>query len=94
MITIWKFSIPDRKNTISIPQAFRILSVGVQDDIGQLWAVVDTEAEMCEREIFCYCTGDELPNEGRVNFIGTFVGIEKMVVHVFENVTVPLDIAH
>ena len=81
--SIWKFKleITDRQ-IVPMPLKALILSVGVQRGSLCLWARVNTEAEVADREIEIIGTGHQIRPDGR-RYIGTAI-MEPFVWHVFE----------
>ena len=89
MKTIWKFAMPfDDVATVMIPQGATMLSVGVQDEMPMIWAVVDSEAPLTARRFRVAGTGHRLDLESTVQFIGT-IQLEngRFIFHIFEMLT-------
>lgn len=85
MKTVWKFPLEtmDRAR-VSMPYGSQILSFQSQYNVATIWALVDTNAPMVEREFLMVGTGHQHPVDAGA-FIGTFQVSEGMFVfHVFE----------
>jgi len=83
MRTIWKYEIQPECE-IEMPRGAEILTVQAQNDIPQLWGLVNPAAEKVKRSFHAYGTGHEVPDQpGR--HIGT-VQLEDgtLVFHIFE----------
>ena len=61
MITIYKFEIPSSTGRVQMPRGAKILTVGVQRDMPQVWALVDTTAPMVQRRLVAVPTGGGMP---------------------------------
>jgi hypothetical protein len=83
MKAVWKFVIhPYAMNMM--PVGAKPLSVHAQGDDLFLWALVDTEAELEDREFVIVGTGHELPDHAG-EFLGTALLADgRLVLHVFE----------
>lgn len=89
MITIFKYELDQSPKQISMPQAAKVLSVGVQKGKINIWALVDTETEPSNRLFIIHGTGHELLKDTNMyNFIGTVL-LENggLVLHVFEDLS-------
>lgn len=92
MKTIWKFPLDlTDKQTIRMPREAQPLAVQVQFDTICLWAKVDTEKPMEDREIRIEGTGHELDDMGDFaerEYIGTVQTSQGAFVwHVFRLLT-------
>lgn len=84
MISIYKYTIKDKKWAEVMPRGARILSVGAQRGQICLWALVDTEAPEEARCFRVYGTGRPVEVENLL-FIGTVIlGEGDLVWHIFE----------
>ena len=85
MQTIWKFplEITDIQH-VKMPKGAKILSVRDQGGIPMLWAMVNPEAEVENREIHIVGTG-HMRDMYELTYIGTTVN-DIFVWHIFENV--------
>lgn len=86
--SIWKFELSMDNLSIKMPKGAQILSVQVQNNRPCIWALVDPKAEIKEKVIEIFGTGEAIPCDGisRV-FIGTFQLQEgTWVFHLFERV--------
>ena len=82
---IWKWTlILTGEQTIEIPLAAEILTVQMQGDNPQLWALCDEHAHKSVRHIAIYGTGQPMPeNPGK--YIATFqLHNGALVFHAFE----------
>lgn len=79
---IFKYSISPGPNVIYMPTLTRILSVGNQDGVIQLWALVDESNRMIHRLVQVVGTGHLLA-DGMDKYIGTVV-IDPYVWHAFD----------
>ncbi len=82
MKTIYKYRIgPAYGFEIEMPRGAKILSAGMQQGHFCIWALVDTDEEMCKHEFMIYGTGwDNVEGE----FIGTVFEGDGFVWHVFD----------
>jgi len=71
---------------LSMPEGAKVLSVQVQKEEAQLWALVDSLANKETRHFITYGTGHQIPdNPG--TYIGTFQFKNMgLVFHVFEQI--------
>lgn len=85
MKTIWKYELLGRYPIISIPEKSQILSLQDQNNVLCLWAYVDTDRQDVERWFRIFSTGEELPIDKSLKYIGTVQSYDKSFVqHVFE----------
>ena len=84
MKTIWKCTLaPDSRQTVTLPRGAELLTVQVQFDLVQLWAVVDSSQPVETRYIHIVGTGHPIGFAGK--YIGTFqLDGGALVFHVFE----------
>lgn len=89
MITIWKFQLPIMERaTVVMPEGANVIRVDGIDGALWLWAVVDTEADLEEREFLLFKTGASMDNNGDLQYLGCgaiFLQMELML-YVFEEV--------
>lgn len=90
MKAIYKYRLPFmEKSKVSMPEGANIIRVDGLDGAIWLWAVVDTEAQIVDREFELYKTGGEMPNDIDVyTYHGCgaiFVQMELMM-YVFEKI--------
>jgi len=82
MRTIWKFPIPADGGTVQMPKGAEVLSVGLQGNDIQVWALVDPSKSTTPRHFHVRGTGHACSIAGE-KFIGTiFDG--SFVWHVFD----------
>lgn len=85
MKTVWKFKLePETEQEISIPETHEFIHVAMQNGEANLWAVVDTDSKIVEKEIFVYGTGEEIPKNVKMSHLGSFITDENLVFHVFK----------
>lgn len=86
--TIWKFTLEVKDiQTLDMPKGAEILTVQFQETHGQLWALVDPEAEIEERDIEIFGTGNPIHCDMGLTrqYIGTYqMHGGNLVWHVFE----------
>jgi len=71
MKTIWKTALNiEAKQTIRIPMDWKPLCIQVQWSVATMWFSCDSEQLMCNVDIFCVGTGQEIPKEA-VTYLGT-----------------------
>lgn len=82
---IWKFPVPRKTQfTLQMPVQSRILSCGIQDGDGVLWAVCNPSLPKEERLLMLAVTGEPL-DERRGRFIGTMQFPDGVVAHLWES---------
>ena len=75
MRTIWKYELLQfNKNeygsfSISMPIGSKVLCVAMQGDIPCIWAEVDDEVDMIDRNFTIVVTGNSISN-----YLGTYIG--------------------
>jgi len=84
---IWKYQLEvEYSQEIQMPKDARILTVQLQGPLPVIWAVVNPNAPLENRQIITYGTGTRL-SKGVVKYIGTYMTTKgKFVGHVFERV--------
>ena len=81
-MTIWKYPFEiDDQVLINIPATHYPLTVQVQDGKPILWAMVDPNSGVVEKELFVYETGQAINPANKIH-IGT-IQMEDAVWHVF-----------
>lgn len=91
MLRVFKYTIPlDDHFTIDLPQGARVLSVDVQRDEPQLWALVDPERETEQRTFRFAWPGHPISEIAeQLSFVSTFqMHRGSLIFHIFE-VTTP-----
>lgn len=75
MYAIHKYAVEPGYFTVEMPRSAKVLSVAMQRDVAQMWALVDTDETVVWRFQFaCVGTGHELPGGAGIwKFIGTFL---------------------
>lgn len=86
MRTIYKYRISPAGHKIKMPVGAQILSVAFQGEEFCLWALVETDAAIEERNIVAIPTGFNIPEGevGKLQFIGTGHMALGLVFHAFE----------
>lgn len=86
--TIWKFPLAPMANEVRVPmpKGAVILTAAAINDDPFVWAIVDPDAPIIERELSIRGTGHDLGTVG--GYIGTFVLYGgSLVFHVFDAVS-------
>ena len=85
METIWKFPLEiTARQTLEIPELYRVLHVGTQHDQPCLWVQVDPDHEIEDVTIVCVGTGHALSLYDNYGYIGTVMTHgDKFVWHYF-----------
>ncbi len=85
-MTIFKYPIEVKDRFyVDMPAGARILSVQVQHNIPQIWAVVDVLMPKVERAFWVRGTGHELGIAAAGKFVGTFqLDGGSLVFHLFD----------
>ena len=86
MVSIWKFNLQTiDKQVIEMPVGAELLTVQIQNGEPCLWARVDTNEMLEQRQIAIHGTGQELPDTTR-KYIGTYQMVGgRLIFHVFES---------
>lgn len=73
MKTIYKYPLYTWENKVSIPKGADIISVINQQEVIQLYALIDTESKKIDRTVYIIATGYIFPDEllNKSQFIGT-----------------------
>lgn len=88
MRTIHKFEIKIGSFCLSLEKEAKVLTVATQNGRPYMWVLRDTEKECIERRFHLFGTGDQIPKELELEFLGTFLLDEDMFVfHLFEEKT-------
>jgi len=93
MKTIWKFEVIGDiygKLKLNMPKEAEILSVQIQNERPQIWALVNDEAEIEERFFEIFGTGHNITGDMGVErkYIGTFQLYNgTLVFHLFERIS-------
>lgn len=82
---IWKWTLsPTDVQEVSIPKGAQLLSVQMQGNMPQLWALCDEQAPTEQRRFAIYGTGNPMPDEPG-DYIDTFqMHGGALVFHAFE----------
>jgi len=88
MLTIFKYPVPIEDHfALELPKDAKILTVQIQRDTPQLWAMVDSETEKETRHFRLSGTGHPLGDDYLriINYVGTFqIESGALVFHLFE----------
>lgn len=86
MQRIYKYEIPQlEKFPLELPSGATFLSLQVQRGTPQAWFLCDPEAEKEQRRFVIVGTGHPVPENERLNYVGTFQIYDgDLVLHVFE----------
>ena len=83
-MTIWKWTLPNQRNMIPMPEGARILAVQTQFGVPCIWALVDPSHKTEERTFALYGTGHPIVDRYH-SYIGTIqLQDGAFVFHVFE----------
>jgi hypothetical protein len=81
---IWKYTIQGPRVTLEMPQGAKIVSLQVQDNQPQIWALVDPSEWKISRTFRALPTGVEF-NAAGLTYVGTFqINDGTLVFHIFE----------
>ena len=81
---VWKFTVEPDRSVIRMPQGAQVISVAAQGDHVCLWALVDPDAPVEDREFIPVMTGEAIDEGAR--YVGSAHGVSGwIVVHVFED---------
>ncbi|MDU1892830.1 MAG: hypothetical protein E6767_19290 [Dysgonomonas sp.] len=83
MKTVYKYKIDNIEHcqNVEIYENFKILKLSVIDGICYFWALVDTENEKMNLEIYSLFTGQQIPYSD-LNYIDSY-RINHLILHVF-----------
>ncbi len=84
MKTIWKYSMDQPDCTFDMPWNAKVLCVQVQNEIPQLWVLIDPSEYKIPTRFKTYGTGHDIPDNAGI-YIGTFQMFRgRLVFHVFQ----------
>lgn len=85
--TIFKYTLSGRpRETVYMPEGAQVLTVQVQKDDPQLWALVDPDAPLRTRMFHTYGTGHQIEADN-LSYVGTYqIDSGTLVLHVFEEI--------
>ena len=85
MKVIYKYTVEAiREFEVIMPDEAKILTVQVQNDLPQIWALVDPENKPFSYQFRVVGTGHELPDDFIGRYIGTFqLALGSLVFHLF-----------
>lgn len=82
---VWKWTLDDvGEQSLRLPQNAQILTIQIQNNKPQLWALVDTESPIVIRHFLTYYTGVAMPDGDFGQYVGTYQLDNGLVFHVFE----------
>lgn len=87
MKRVYKYTLNTQdEQVLDLPMNAQLLTVGTQNGIPQLWALVDIEEERTEeRKIIIRGTGHDIDEDAVKEYIATFTMSQgRLVFHVFE----------
>lgn len=94
MRTVWKVAVAPKMNAVALPAGAIPLAVQMQDDVPQMWFLVDPERPKEPRSFLVVGTGQPIPDDVPLHFIGTFqMAPEGLVWHLFEVTNAPRRVA-
>ena len=80
----WTLEVTDRQQ-LPIPKGAKLLTVQTQHGLPQLWALVDEEAPIVNRNFATYGIGNMMPDGDPGEYVGTYqIYGGAVVFHVFE----------
>ena len=83
MRTIFKQSLEiEDKQTIQLPQHYKILHLGVQQGVPTIWYECFHDHPLVPLEIYCFGTGYNMDNLPKLDYLGT-VQIDGFVWHFY-----------
>lgn len=86
---VWKYQLEKEQNVIMMPENAEILSAHSQNDIPCIWALVNPDDRLMERQFEVIATGRTIPYDMGTErrFIGTVLTHGGMLVfHIFERI--------
>lgn len=89
MKIIYKYEVPLKKEfTLSLPAGAQVLCCQVQNSVPHIWVILDTIKPQETRQFSIYGTGEPIPKETMLSYIGTFqLNGGGYIGHLFENMT-------
>lgn len=85
MRAIYKYELKPGITQLALPKDAQPLCIATQRDAVQLWALINTDHVVCQREFLSVGTGHEIQKDLRLEYIGTAHALQGwMVWHVFE----------
>lgn len=85
MRLIYKYNVSRAKQTLTLPEQFKVLHVGLDPvGAGYVWIEFDPELPRVEMEFVCLATGEHF-DQNRYEHIGTYVD-RPYVWHVYRKV--------
>lgn len=86
---IWKWTLAvTDKQTLQMPAGAKLLTVQMQGEAPQLWALCDETAPKMPRLIAIHGTGNPMPDEWPGEYVGTFqIHGGALVFHVFDAIS-------
>jgi hypothetical protein len=82
-VKIYKYKIEDQE-TAMMPRDAKLLHVGFQHSHVTVWALVDPEAPLVERQMAVFGTGWEISEKDAERYVGTVQVPYGLVWHVFD----------
>lgn len=87
MRAVWKFPILEPVWSVLMPEGSKIVHVHAQNNKPCLWVEVDSEAPKKVRSFHAFMTGQEIPMDDGLSYVGTaHLHSGQIVAHVYEKV--------
>jgi hypothetical protein len=83
MRTIWKYEIPKHDFCVEIPIGAKFLHLATEPQRAMWWEIPATEAPKTNRYFRVFITGEEIPQEDGMTYLGTML-IGSFVFHVYD----------
>lgn len=84
MNAVWKYTLQGPVTMLEMPLGAKVLSLQVQDNQPQIWALVDPAQFKVKRTFLAVPTGGEFESAG-MKYVGTFqINNGSLVFHIFE----------
>ena len=85
---IWKFYLGvGPETTVTLPKGAQVLSVGTQDELIHMWAIVDPDAARIEKNFHIVSTGEPCEHVRGMKFCGmAMMHGGSLIFHIFEGV--------
>jgi hypothetical protein len=82
-MTVWKYEIDPDFSTVMLPVGAKPLCVQLQNDIPQMWVLVDEDAALEKRDFVILATGEMVDESVIGAYVGTFQ-VDRLVFHLFQ----------
>ena len=82
---VWKYDVEPDEFELMMPRGAKVLSVGVQQNRVQMWALVDPDEPMVQHRFRLAGTGHQIKDPDELRFVGTFqMHGGALVFHLFQ----------